>query len=165
MSWTQENALKRIFNVFKRSKDRVYKEDIEALKVLNDELNGSRQILIQDNLLFAKLLCYCLNQNLHDKGNIQSSIKCVGDILKEPLDYHVQMFQMNLNNQDINNYLESIGINTDMFDFSKNDNEKILNDNEKEIALKLKQFWNYEKVEKSFYNTANQFLKETENYI
>lgn len=168
MSWKTENALKRVFNAFKRSKEKIYKEDIEALKLLNDELKTKQEVYVNDNLLYAKLLCYVLDRNLHHNGDVKASIKIVSDILKEPLDYHLQMFQTNLNNKGLENYLLSIGYNLELLDHSKEkkeSNESILKDKEKEIIEKLKVNWTYEAVKKSFYNTANEFLQETDNYI
>jgi len=162
MSWKTDNSIKRIFNTFKRLKTQIFNQDIEALKLLNDTIAGHEKAYVNDNLLYAKLVCYMINQNLHHHGNIKTSIKVIADVLKEPLDFHLQNLHKNLNNQDILNYLKSSGLNID-----SNNSSKIseLNGNEKEFLDKLKTNWTYEKVEHSFYNSANDFLKETENYI
>jgi len=168
MSWATENAFKRVFNVFKRNKDKIYKEDIEALKTINTELELKRDKYVNDNLLFAKLLVYVLDRNVHQNGDIKASIKIVADILKEPLDYHLQMFQINLNQKGIDSYLQSLGYNLEHLNHDKKvkeQNELILKDNQKEILVKLKANFTLENVKKSFYNTANQFLQETDNYI
>lgn len=168
MSWKIENAKNRVFNVFKRNKDKIYKEDIEALKTINTELELKRDKYVNDNLLFAKLLVYVLDRNVHQNGDIKASIKIVADILKEPLDYHLQMFQINLNQKGIDSYLESLGFNLEHLNHDKKvkeQNELILKDNQKEIIVKLKVNFTLENVKKSFYNTANQFLQETDNYI
>jgi len=168
MSWQIENAKKRVFNVFKRNKDKIYKEDIEALRTINTELELKRDKYFNDNLLFAKLLVYVLDRNVHQNGDIKASIKIVADILKEPLDYHLQMFQINLNQKVIDSYLQSLGYNLEHLNHDKKvkeQNELILKDNQKEIIEKLKVNWTIENVKKSFYNTANQFLQETDNYI
>jgi len=167
MSWQIENAKKRVFNVFKRNKDKIYKEDIEALKTINTELELKRDKYVNDNLLFAKLLVYVLDRNVHHNGDIKASIKIVAGILKEPLDYHLQMFQTNLNQKGIDNYLETLGLNLDHLENNKEikiNNDKILKENEKEIIEKLKVNWTFENVSKSIYNTANEFLKDIDNY-
>lgn len=161
MSWKTENSLKRIFNVFKRSKDKIYKEDIEALKYLNTELEIKLKTYVNDNLLYAKLLCYILNQKLHESNNIKTAIKLSNDIIKEPLDYHIKLLSKNLNDIEKYNFLSSLGI-----DFSNDDNDfKILKMHEKEILKKLEQEWTFKNVEDSFYNTANDFLRNEDNYI
>ena len=161
MSWKTENSLKRIFNVFKRSKDKIYKEDIEALKYLNTELETKLKTYVNDNLLYAKLLCYILNQKLHESNNIKTAIKLSNDIIKEPLDYHIKLLAKNLNDIEKYNFLSSLGI-----DFSNDDNDfKILKMHEQEILKKLEQEWTFKNVEDSFYNTANDFLRNEDNYI
>lgn len=171
MAWKEQNALKKIVSFFERSKARnvpIYDKDIEAIKTLNTALENNSKAYVNDNILFAKLLVYVLDRNVHHNGDIKASIKIVADILKEPLDYHLQMFQYNLNQKGIDNYLQSIGLNLDHLDHSKEKqetNDKILKENQKEIIEKMKTNWTYENVSKSFYNTANEFLQETDNYI
>jgi len=168
MSWQIENAKKRVFNALKRNKENIYKEDIEALRTINTELELKRDKYVNDNLLFAKLLVYVLDRNVHQNGDIKASIKIVSDILKEPLDYHLQMFQINLNQKGIDSYLQTLGYNLEHLNHDKKvkeQNELILKENQKEILVKLKVNFTLENVKKSFYNTANQFLQETDNYI
>jgi len=161
MSWKTDNSIKRIFNTFKRLKTQIFNQDIEALKLLNETIAEQEKKYVNDNLLYAKLLCYVLDRNFHHYGDMKMAIKVSHDILKEPLHFHLQMLHRNINDQDFNNYLKSIGIE---FDTYKNQND-ILKANEKEFVEKLKNNWTYENVSKAFYNTANDFLKETENYI
>jgi hypothetical protein len=165
MSWTQDNALKRIFNVFKRSKDKVYKEDIEALKLLSEEIEARRMIIGQDNLLFAKLLCYILNAKLHDKGNMKSAIIMVSKVLKEPLNHQIELLRVNINSQELNVYLSSIGIDNNFPLHDSDKNLDILNKSDKEIIDKIQKNWDFKTVQSSFLKTANEFLTETENYI
>lgn len=160
MSWLSDNAVKRIFNAFKRSKDKIYKEDIEALKLLNDELINSQKQYVNDNILYAKLLSVILMQEVRYFNDMKMAIKNVNGIFLLPLENHIENLRNELNRNDFNLYIESIGI-----DLNSNKNEdKILENNQKEIIEKLNKFWNYEKVEKSFYNTANDFLKDFNNY-
>jgi hypothetical protein len=171
MSWSEQNALKKVVSVFKRSKERnvpIYDKDIEAIKTLNTALENASKSYVNDNILFAKLLVYVLDRNVHHNGDIKASIKIAADILKEPLDYHLQMFQKNLNQKGIDNYLQSLGLNMDHLDHSKEKqetNDKILKENQKEIIKKMQTNWTYDNVSKSFYNTANEFLHKTDNYI
>lgn len=170
MSWQLENALKRVFSVYKRFKEqngKLWDNDIEAIKTLNLAIENASKTYVNDNLLFAKLLVYVLDRNVHNNGDIKASIKIASDVLKEPLDFHLQKFHKNLNQKGVDNYLESIGYNLDFYDNTKETkekNQKILKENEKEIIEKLNQNWTYDNVKKSFYNTANEFLQQTDNY-
>ena len=63
MSWTNQNALKRVFNVYKRFKEqngKLWDNDIEAIKTLNTAIENNTKISVNDNLLYAKLLCFVL---------------------------------------------------------------------------------------------------------
>jgi len=165
MSWKSDNSVKRIFNTFKRLKSQIFNQDIEALKQLNDELNYTQKSYVVDNLLFAKLLCYVINQNLHGCSDIKTAISQTNRILKEPLNYHLEVLKTNLNSNTIQNYLLSLGLDLNHLNHSKNDNETILKSNQIEIIEIIKKQYSFESIEKSFYNTANDLLKETENYI
>lgn len=170
MSWANQNALKRVFNVYKRFKEqngKLWDNDIEALKTINIALENDSKSYVNDNTLFAKLLVYVLDRNVHNNGDIKASIKIVADILKEPFGFHLKNFQSNLNQKGIDNYLQSLGLNLDHLDHSKEKqetNDKILKENQKEIIEKMKVNWTYDNVSKSFYNTANEFLKDIDNY-
>jgi len=163
MSWHTDNALKRIVNVFKRAKH--YKEDIAALQMLNDELVNSQKKYVNDNILFAKLLCCVLKNNLDNYGSMKIAISKSKDILNTPLDNHIEFLRMKLNEIDTREYLESLNIDLDNYTDSQDlEINKILQDNQKEVKEKLLKFWDYEKISKSFYNTANEFLKDVNNY-
>lgn len=161
MSWKSDKAIERIVKLFKRVKNQVFDEDIEAIKTINETIALNEQKFVNDNILYAKLLCYIIDKNLNHCRDIKSAIKIASDILKEPLDYHLQILHRDLNDIDQLNFFTSLGYD---FNSYKNQND-ILKVNEKEIIEKLKSNWDYKKVEKSFYNTANEFLKDTNNYI
>ena len=164
MSWHTDNALKRIVNVFKRSKEKVYKEDITALQLLNDELVNSQKKYVTDNILFAKLLSHVLINDLKHYGSMKMAIKNIDGILKTPLDNQIEFLRLELNNKDFVEYMESLGIEMNHLDHKENKNNIILKENQKEVKEKLLKFWDYEKINKSFYNTANEFLKDITNY-
>ena len=164
MSWNSDNAVKRIFNSFKRLKSQIYNEDIEALKQLNEELLNNQKNYVNDNILFAKLLSHILINELKYQGTMKMAVKKIDSVLKTPISHHTEFLRMELNNKDFLEYIESLGIETDHLNHKENKNDLILNDNQKEIQDKLLNFWNYNKVEKSFYNTANEFLKDINNY-
>ena len=163
MSWQTDNAVKRIFNTFKRLKTNIFNQDIEALKLLNEELIEAEKRRVNDNLLYAKLLCFVLDKNLIHHGSIKIAIKATNDILLNPIDYYLQSFHKNLNNQDMINYFNSIGI--DMNDINDKNKDEIISKNQKEIIEKLSKNWTYENVEKSFYKTATEFLNDINNYV
>jgi hypothetical protein len=141
MSWTSKKHIARIFNAFKRNKERIYKEDIEALKELDEIVNQSSRQLAKDNLIYAKLLCVFLRQNIHYYKDVKLALKQLQFQLKTPLDTQIEMLTIDLNMVDLQN---------------QETDEQLLN--------KLLNSWTREQVEKSFYNSANDLLKEIENY-
>jgi cupin superfamily acireductone dioxygenase involved in methionine salvage len=141
MSWQNKKHITKIFNAFKRNKERIYKEDIEALKNLDEFINESSKNLTKDNLIYAKLLCVFLRQNVHHYKDIKFAIKELKFQLNIPLDRQIELLTYDLN-------LISLQNETDA----------------KEVFKKMDNPWSKEQVENSFYNSANDLLKEIENY-
>ena len=168
MSWTEQNAFKRIYNVFKRNKNNIYSEDIEALKLLNTTLENKNKQFVTQNLLYAKLLAIQLNQNLMYYGSIEEAIKKIKSDLSLSLNYNLIYLQKNLNNTELINYFNSLGVNTSnpnlLTDEQKQNDKNIISDKQKEIIEQLKKNWDFELVEKSFVKTANELLKDVNYY-
>jgi hypothetical protein len=168
MSWTEQNAFKRIYNVFKRNKNNIYSEDIEALKLLNTALENKNKQFVTQNLLYAKLLAIQLNQNLMYYGSIEQAIKKIKSDLSLSLNYNLIYLQKNLNNTELINYFNSLGVNTSnpnlLTDEQKQNDKNIISDKQKEIIEQLKKNWDFELVEKSFVKTANELLKDVNYY-
>jgi hypothetical protein len=141
MSWQNKKHITRIFNAFKRNKERIYKEDIEALKSLDELISKESEQTTKDNLIYAKLLCVFLRQNIHYYKDIKFAIKELKFQLNIPLDRQIELLTYDLNLISLQNETEA-----------------------KEVFKKMDNAWTKEQVEKSFYNSANDLLKEIENY-
>jgi hypothetical protein len=141
MSWIYKKNVTRIFNAFKRNKDKIYKEDIEALKSINEFIEKTSEQHTKDNLLYAKLLCIFLRQNVHYYKDIKFAIKELKYQLNIPLETQIQMLTYDLNLINLQNETDA-----------------------KEVLRKMDNGWTKEQVVKSFYNSANDLLKEIENY-
>lgn len=93
-------------------------------------------------------------------GDIKMAIKTISNDLQLPLIDNIEMLRISLNNTDRINYLKNIGI-----DFESNKNQDdILKANQQDFIKKLMNNWSIENVEKSLYNTTNDFLKDLNNY-
>jgi len=160
MAWKETNAIRRIYNVFKRSKDKIYTEDIEALKLINEKIENDAKISVNDNLLYAKLLCVYLRLYVLEYGNIKTAIRKANDEMQMPISGQIELLKIALNQKEIHSYLSGLGIKLNNI----NDQPEIISDNQKNIIEKLKSQWSFENVEKSFYNTANDLLKDVNNY-
>ena len=141
MSWILKKNVAKIFNAFKRNKERIYKEDIDALKSLDDFINENSKSMTKDNLLYAKLLCVFLRQNIHYYKDVKFAIKELKFQLQIPLDRQIEMLTYDLN----------------LIELQKQETPEA-------VLEKLNKPWSKEVVEKSFYNSANDLLKEIENY-
>jgi hypothetical protein len=150
MSWQEQTALRRIFNVFKRNRTNVYTEDINALKTLNESLEAYQKEFINDNKLFAKLLSLQITHNVRYYGSIETALIALKDDLKNPLEYNIIFLQQELNQRTVNDFIKQ--------------NKSITRENEKELQEKLLESWSLENVEKSFYNTANEIIKNIDFY-
>lgn len=148
MSWKDENAIKRIFNTFKRVKNQIYEQDVEALKQLKESIEIKDEINAKDNLLYLKLLTVVLKFNIDYYKDVNLAIKETSKYLATPLNNHLVILQMTLNNNDKINFFK----------------DKNIEDHSEEIINKLNTNWSLENVEKSLYKTANEFLKDIENY-
>lgn len=164
MSWEQRKNVLRIFNTFKRLKDKIYIQDKEALESLNNSvLNASKQHS-NNNLLFAKLLALSIRQNLHYYGSVKMAIKGISSELVKPINFQLEMLTMELNQRELNHYFNSIGIVDWKNSKELESNNIITNEKQKEIIEKLTKNWSFENVETSFYSSANDILKEINNY-
>lgn len=161
MSWKTQNSLKRIFEAFKRNKSSIYASDIESLKHINAELENSIKNNAIDNILFTKLLCIALSDNLLHYKDINSAKNRIYRELSKPMGYHIGMLKMFLEDIDRINFFESKGFDMELFGGDQFDKIK---EHEAEILKKLMSVWPIEKVQKSIYNTANDLIKNIDNY-
>ena len=165
MSWLTDNAVKRIFNAFKRSKDKIYKEDIDALKLLNDELVNANKNYAIDNILFLKLLAIHLKTEVDYFRDINFAKQNINKALASPLSFHIEFLKTSLNEVDLDNYFKSIGIIQGSYLLSDDEkNNETIRENQKGFIEKLEKEWTYEKIEQSLYNTTNEFIRDIKNY-
>lgn len=161
MAWKETKSIERIFNTFKRLKKQVYSQDVDALKHLSESIDANDQKVTQDNILFAKLLSVVLAMNLEHYKDMGMAIKETSKMLKTPMGTHVEIFKMKINLLEDMSFLKSKGFNLDER-FAEN--PELTKEQEVELIEKLTSPWTYEKVEKSFYKTATEFLKDVDNY-
>lgn len=160
MSWNTDLSIKRIYNVFKRSKITIYPEDTNALNNVLETIKELEKGFITDHLLFSKLVTVMLIHNLRFCKDIKTAIKYLDSDLKTPLVDHIEFLRIELNNNDLSTYFESLGVD---FNNINSQNEKIKG-KENELIEKISKFWDYQKVENSIVKTTNEFLKDVSNY-
>lgn len=150
-SWKDHNAIQRIFNVFQKNKERVYPQDIEALKHLNELVEQSAEKTAIDNILFSKLLCCAMRYHIQYYGNIHDAKKQMAYDLRVDMNVHLFELAKALNESDKIAFFETI-------------KENEISQNQQAIIDKLNTNWSIENVTKSFYKTCNDFIKDIQNY-
>ena len=146
MSWKHKNAVTRTFNAFKRNKDRIYSEDVESLKLLSELVESGHEKVVSDNVLFSKLLCFCLNRMTLHYGDVKLAIKECDYELSKSLDVHLKELQYSLNKLEELKSSEKIKNASDLTNINT---EK----------------WTYNSVYSSFIATCNDFIKDIKNYV
>lgn len=159
MSWSEKNALRRVFNVFKRNKS-VYSEDVEALKVLVASIEERKDNAVKSNILFAKLLVIQLRQNLLHYNDFEVALKVTLQDIKAPVEMNLQLLHKDLQNIELFKYSKSIGIKDYKNEKELLENNALISEKQKEIIAKIKELTTYEVVVDNFYNTANEIIKD-----
>lgn len=168
MSWKSNGAFTRLGNTFKRlyEKKLVFKEDFEALKTLQEEINNLTEQRITEQTLFAKVVCVNMYFSLIRYGNIKDSIKEVQRDLDIDLSAHLQQLTSELNIQSLQNLMKQKGITFELVENleTKNRNLELIKKHEKEFVNKISELWEYDNVKKSFEKTINEFITNPNNY-
>lgn len=168
MSWKSNGAFTRLGNTFKRlyEKKLVFKEDFEALKTLQEEINNLTEQRITEQTLFAKVVCANMYFSLIRYGNIKDSIKEVQRDLDIDLSSHIEKLTFELNLITLQNLMEKQGVNFELVQDKESEerNLQIIKKHEKEFSKKIIERWEYDDVKKSFEKTINEFITNPDNY-
>lgn len=170
MSWKTQNSVKRLYSFLKRNKAKAYPEDISALKIVMDELELIKTQQAIDNILFTKLLSVHLRFMILSDRSIKGALMETQKHLSMPLDLNIEILRKRLNEKKITEYLKSI----DVVDGIEKDGEWIyrkdgannakISEHQQEIVNILLNEWTFENVESSIYNSANEFIRDINNY-
>jgi len=168
MSWKSKGAFTRLGNTFKRlyEKKLVFKEDFEALKTLQDEINQLTELRVTEQTLFAKIVCANMYFGLLRYKDINQAIKEVQYDLNIDLQSHIEKLTFELNLISLQNLMEKQGVNFELVQDkeSKERNSEIIKKHEKEFSKKIIERWGYDDVKKSFEKTINDFITNPNNY-
>jgi hypothetical protein len=154
---TIEKTFEWLFKRFKTQTIKPCTFDIDCLKFLAEWANREKEKNKQENILFAKLFCYVFIQEIQHFKDINFAQKSMHDILNLPLELHYQKFAQKLNDFEFNQYLKSIGINSEAILFSENEADKEKLKNAKYFFENLNK-WDLEKVTKSLNNQITESI-------
>lgn len=171
-----ENALNRINWRFtnpniklNESKIVINENDVEAVNFLTNWITQQKSETLQENQLFAKLYCYCLTHEIEFYKDIKFANRKLQEELAKPINHHYANVSETLNRMELNYFLNSIGIVTDhmksclMNEIQQQEQQELLNNNQKEITKYVLGIWNIDKVFKSLNNTITECLNKFKN--
>jgi hypothetical protein len=154
---TIEKTFEWLFKRFKTQTIKPCTFDIDCLKFLAEWVNREKEKNKQENILFAKLFCYVFIQEIQHFKDVNFAQKSMHDILSLPLELHYHKFHKKLNDFEFNQYLKSIGINSEAMHFSENEADKEKLKNAKDFFNNLNK-WDLEKVTKSLNNQITESI-------
>lgn len=166
------DAIKRLcFTISKQNKPNG--TDADALNSIIDFMNLSNDKVIKENNNLAKMYCFLLRSFLVHYKDIDFSTDIIlKDILNKNLDYHLQMLQIELQNNELSNYVKSlnlkptweVGQNLEEIKENINENKKVFkNINIDEFNEIANEWSDILKVEASFQYHFNLTFNLTKN--
>jgi len=101
-----KDAIKRLsYTISKQNKPN--STDADALNSIIEFMNLSNKQVIKDNELLAKMYCFVLKDFLFYYKNVNFASKQINkDILSKPLQYHLECLKINLDTNELTNFLE-----------------------------------------------------------
>ena len=167
MSWVTDKAVKRIFSTFKRLGKQIYKEDIDALKTINDTLNFEKQSFVADNKVFSKLLALYIYEKYKSDKDINSVINNLSKSLQYDLQFILERLHNKIQTTELIQYIDTLTVDVPESEFKDiealtNKENEFWTIHQKEIFKKIKEQYSSDFVKNSFYNTADDILKTVE---
>lgn len=164
MSWKVEKAIARIVKAFQRNKNKIFQEDIDALKIVAENYTESKNETVNDNLLFAKLVSLCLTQNIIHYGSIELAVERLRSDLELSFNAHVDTLASTINNHNLLNYFNSIGLKDWKNEKELLENKTIIKEHQKQMIENIKDSYSTKKVRNKLGNTVNDLLKNIKYY-
>ena len=175
-----ENAINRLQWRFKNenvkpneSKIIINDLDIQSVDFLIKWIDQQKKETLKENVLFAKMYCYCLFNELEFYKDIKFSTNKLNDELIKPIEQHYLKIAEKLNKTELESFCKSVGIETDHFKRIqlKQTGKESENEKQKEIIKlnksKLEKFilgiWSVDSVFKALNNTITELINKHKN--
>lgn len=170
MSYQDENSIKRIFNTFKRLSKNIFQQDVDALKHLKERLDFYKINQVNDNKVYAKMLCMLIKERYMRYKDINFALQTISKDLKgSSLDEHIELLTIKIRATEISTFLQSCKIDVPHDELE--DYEALCKREEewgkkfdKALLDKIIETWNTEFITDRFYTTANEMLQDVDNY-
>jgi len=171
-----ENAINRLQWRFKNnnikvneSKIIINQTDIEAVDFLIIWVNKQKEETLKENLLFAKMYCYCLANEIEFYKDIKFATNKLNDELIKSIDIHYLKISNELNRIELNNFCSSVGIVTDHFekslmtDIQETEQQTKIKTNQLQLQKFVLGTWSVESVYKALNNTITELINKHKN--
>lgn len=172
-TFTIEKAINRLQWRFKNENVKVNESKIvineldqKAVDFLTEWIERQKIELLNQNMLFAKLYCYSLINEVEFYKDVEFANKKINDICKMDIQQLYDEVYRKINNLEYLKFCKENGIITDHIEkmtLNKNqeENQKVLiKQNEKELIKILKGLWSKEKIYKSLNNTISETINK-----
>ncbi len=162
---TQIEAVRRLrFTIGNQYKSNA--TDVEALNVLLKSIENSQQKTVEDNRVFAKILCMYITWRYEVGSNDMNSVlKFLNNELKNPLELHIDKLSNKMRVSQLKNFINTLTIELtddeqkDIESLTESEN-KFWTANQKEIMEEIRFLNSADNIRNHFYSTANQILQE-----
>jgi len=140
--------------------------DIKAIDFLINWVNQQKKESLQENELFAKIYCYALSNELEFYKDIKLSNKKLQEQLKIPIEYHYQTVLENLNRNELNKFMNKIGLEIDhtksflQNETHKNEEKIIITKNKNEIQSYIIGKWDFKAICKALNNQITECINK-----
>lgn len=169
MSWVTDKAVKRIFSTFKRLGKQIYKEDIDALKTINDALELQKKQNIDNNMLFAITLYLLIKERLRKGQSINTALYMIGhDLRSFDLVENINQLTAIINVNELQQFMKDKEVVIPKGKDIYNDTDELLDlwhkQYDKEFLDKILESWTFDEVKKSFENTVNEIIQNYQQH-
>lgn len=171
-----ETALNRISWRFKNSNIKIGDSkiiinqlDIDAVDFIAKWITDQKENTLQENLLFAKLYCYALTNELEFYKDIKFSNNKLQEVLASNINAQYESVANSLNRLELNKYLNSVGIITDhlekmvITESQEQNQQELIKTHQSTISKYVLGVWNINSVYKSLNNTITECINKYKN--
>lgn len=172
-TFTIEKAINRLQWRFKNENVKVNESKIvineldqKAVDFLTEWIELQKIESLNQNMLFAKLYCYCIINEIEFYKDVEFANKKINDICKMDIRQLYDEVYRKLNNLEYLKFCRENGIITDHIEkmtLNKKDEElqkEIINKNKVKLSEILQGIWSKEKVYKSLNNTISETINK-----
>jgi hypothetical protein len=151
------------------SKITINELDVKAIEFLNNWIQRQKSETLQQNLLFAKMYCYALENEIEFYKDIEFATNRLNDVCKMDIQQHYKRISNKLNNLEYLKFCKENGIITNHIEkmILNQQQESLQKQLVKKHEVRLKELvlgsWTETKVYKSLNNIISELINKFKN--